>query len=101
MKRPEQFEFSDIIEGMPAAETDPVALEMRTLEEASQTYGPLVTGSDAARFLRVSAQAVANMLSRGKLTKVPGLHPPRIPLSEVRARLASEKDKGGRPKKAA
>lgn len=101
MNRVEQYEFSDIIEGMPAVESDPVALEIQTIETASETYGPLVTGSDAARFLGISAQGVADLLKRGKLTKVPGLHPARIPLSEVRARRAGEKEKVGRPRKVA
>jgi hypothetical protein len=100
MKRPEQFEFSDIIDGMPTADADPVAVEIKSIQAATEEYGALVSTSEAARFLGVSAQAVFSMIKRGKLTEIPCRYP-KVPLSEVLARLASEKDKGGRPKKVA
>lgn len=100
MQRIEQYEFPDIIEGMPAAESDPVALEIQEIQAATEQYGALVSASEAARYLGVSATAVQSMIRRGKLTKVPCRFP-KVPLSEVLARRAGEKEKSGGQKKVA
>ncbi len=96
---------SDYLPGMPEAaplsERATLERESRNYEEAISVHGPLVPPAIGGRLLNVTPQAVHTLMERGKLTRLEIFGNPWIPVFEIRARLNSPRDKGGRPRKTA
>ena len=101
MRHPVSVHYSDLLPGMPEPQplSDRAILEREAenYEAAVSSHGPLVPPAIGGRLLNISPQAVHSLMDRGKLTRLELFGNPWVPVSEIRARLASPREKGGRP----
>lgn len=101
MHHPVSVHYSDLLPGMP--EPEPLSeraileREIENYEAAVSLHGVLVPPAVGGRLLNITPQAVHCLMDRGKLTRLELFGNPWVSVSEIRARLAAPREKGGRP----
>jgi len=94
---PLQTEFPGMPEPAVLSEAARLERDAREYEDAVKKFGALLPPSVGSRLLNVTQQAVGDLMKRRKLTRLEFFGSPWIPATEIRARLAAPKEKGGKP----